>query len=67
MEDALQECCVGLQVAQAVGFYDLEPPLPFGVPRRLHRLLEACWSSEPDERPAFKHVVTELRAILADL
>ncbi|RCV09122.1 hypothetical protein SETIT_2G000900v2 [Setaria italica] len=42
----------------------LRPPVPASCNPEWRKLMEQCWSTEPERRPAFTEVASRLRAIL---
>ena len=50
-------------VATKVAMEGLRLPVPPQAPMRLLRLIARCWSEDPEQRPSFEAVVTELGAI----
>jgi len=42
----------------------LRPPVPATCPQEWRKLMEQCWSTEPERRPSFTEVASRLRAIL---
>lgn len=40
------------------------PPMPDGVPPKLHELVRVCWAANPDDRPDFLTVSDRLSEVL---
>mmetsp|Transcript_15978 Transcript_15978/g.36994 ORF Transcript_15978/g.36994 Transcript_15978/m.36994 type:complete len:537 (+) Transcript_15978:73-1683(+) len=53
----------GQALADAVAEQGLRPTIPGSWPGALVALLRACWSTDPNERPDFTHVASELLRI----
>ena len=51
-----------MEVVTAVAIEDMKPELPSSCPTPIHRLVERCWSRDPNVRPSF----AEIRGLLAD-
>ena len=56
-----------LQVAHGAAYQDLRPAIPNDLPAGLRYLLEACWEDEPEARPNFSMIVTQLADTVAAL
>ncbi|KAH9369356.1 hypothetical protein HPB48_018780 [Haemaphysalis longicornis] len=52
-----------LAVAYGVAVNKLTLPIPSTCPAPFSRLMQACWSSDPHERPAFSAILLELDKI----
>ncbi|KAK8781687.1 mitogen-activated protein kinase kinase kinase 9-like [Amblyomma americanum] len=52
-----------LAVAYGVAVNKLTLPIPSTCPAPFSQLMQACWSSDPHERPSFTAILTELEKI----
>lgn len=52
-----------MQVIYAVGVLQQRPPLPAHCPPSLALLVQRCWAHNPQERPPFVQVLSELRML----
>ena len=56
-----------LQAAVAVSLHGLRPTIPEDCPKSLCSLIERCWDKDPNVRPEFEEVLSELRAIMEEM
>ncbi|GIL48660.1 hypothetical protein Vafri_5131, partial [Volvox africanus] len=52
------------EIVYKVAVADLRPEFPPYAPRRLVVMAEACWAADPDMRPTFEQLVTQLGELL---
>ena len=50
-----------MQIMMQAGLQKQRPPVPEGAPADLIALMQRCWAHEPDARPTFAAIKTELR------
>jgi hypothetical protein len=48
------------QIASMLVFEDARPEIPDSVLLATRALIEACWATDPDERPTFEEIVNSL-------
>ncbi|GAB2298671.1 hypothetical protein Dimus_032742 [Dionaea muscipula] len=56
-----------VQAAFAVVSKDMRPEFPEDCPRVIRALIEYCWSSHPERRPEFSHIVRVLERFKSSL
>eukprot|EP00004_Rigifila_ramosa_P019746 TRINITY_DN5057_c0_g1_i2.p1 TRINITY_DN5057_c0_g1~~TRINITY_DN5057_c0_g1_i2.p1 ORF type:complete len:551 (-),score=115.77 TRINITY_DN5057_c0_g1_i2:48-1700(-) len=56
-----------IQVATAVAFKDIRPPLPDLCPPSYRQLMTECWDAQPKTRPTFRDIVQRLGQMDYDL
>lgn len=56
-----------VEAAASVAFENARPPFPEGTPKAVVKLIETCWSNEPDGRLPFEQIITELQTIETQL
>ena len=52
-----------VEAAAAVALENKRPPFPRKTPPAIVKLIQTCWSREPDKRLSFDEIVQELRGI----
>ena len=52
-----------VEAAAAVAMEQARPPFPEGTPPAMVRLIETCWSQEPDQRMPFDDIVEVLQGM----
>lgn len=57
--------CV-LQAAMGVVNSGLRPELPASTPPGLAKLVRACWSASPEERPSFVEIQAQLACMMKE-
>lgn len=55
------------QIVYAVSVRGYRPPIPPNCPPSYARLMQACWSSDPNKRPAADEVLAALDAMAEDM
>ena len=48
-------------------FNGYRPPLPDSMPAGMQKLMEACWSHNPAERPSFRFIVRALQRLIIEV
>ena len=48
-------------------FNGYRPPLPDSMPAGMRKLMEACWSHNPAERPSFRFIVRALQRLIIEV
>ena len=48
-------------------FNGYRPPLPDGMPASMQKLMQACWSHSPAERPSFRFIVRALQRLIIEV
>lgn len=56
--------CDAFGTAVQVCYEGLRPPLPENADQMLVALMQKCWAANPDERPAFKKICSQLNSAL---